>query len=223
MPISNYQSIKKQIAESAAKYGRDLSKINLVAVTKGHSWEEIFPLYNEGQRIFGESRQQEADPKIALAPKDISWDFIGSLQQNKVRKIIGKFALIHSVDSPALAHKISVCSQELGVVTQILLQVNTSGELSKHGLGIDAWRNEIENVLNLQSISIKGLMTMAPIDGDEVTVRSCFSKLREFRDSLGISLPYLSMGMSRDFPWAIAEGSTHLRIGSALFSDTLVA
>ncbi|MBA2728399.1 MAG: YggS family pyridoxal phosphate-dependent enzyme [Parachlamydiaceae bacterium] len=217
MPSSNYLLIKQQITEIAEKYGRNPSDICLVAVTKGHTWDEIFPLYTAGQRIFGESRQQEAEPKIALAPIDTCWHFIGTLQQNKVRKIIGKFALIHSVDTPGLAQKISACSQEAGVVTELLLQVNISGELSKHGLGIDAWQRELEKVLCLPAISVMGMMTMAPFEGNEKTVRNCFSRLREFRDSLGIELPYLSMGMSRDFPWAIAEGATHLRIGSALF------
>ncbi len=217
MPASNYLIIKQNIVDLAARYKRNLNEICLVAVTKGHSWDEITPLYEAGQRIFGESRQQEADSKMVLAPNDVSWHLIGSLQQNKVRKVIGKFTLIHSVDSPSLAQKISQCSLDANIETQILLQVNTSGELSKHGLSSDAWKMHLESILLLPGISVKGLMTMAPIDGNEKTVRSCFAKLREFKDSISLDLPFLSMGMSRDYPWAIAEGATHLRIGSALF------
>lgn len=216
MPESPYVEIKQKIADYAAYYGRNPSEINLIAVSKGRSWEEIYPLYAAGQRDFGESRQQEADSKIHKAPDDIHWHFIGTLQPNKVRKVIGKF-LIHSVDSPHLAKKISACSQEASIVCQMLLQVNVSGEASKHGLSIEDWKSHLEEVMQLPSICIKGLMTMAPHDADEKIARNCFSKLRTFRDELGINLPYLSMGMSRDYPWAIAEGATHLRIGSALF------
>jgi pyridoxal phosphate enzyme (YggS family) len=213
----NYEKITQNIIKIAESYGRDPNSITLVAVSKGHSISELIPLYNAGQRIFGESRQQEATAKIESAPDDISWHFIGNLQKNKVRKIIGRFALIHSVDSPELAQKISDCSLELGVVTDILLQVNISGELTKHGLSPENWKRFIEQVKELPSISLKGFMTMAPADSDETYARKCFAGLREFRDSLPFYLPHLSMGMSHDYPWAIAEGATLVRIGSALF------
>lgn len=217
--VPNYIALKQHIAELALRYGRNPLDITLIAVTKGHSWPEISPLYEAGQRQFGESREQEASAKIAEAPGDILWHFIGSLQKNKVRKVIDQFTLIHSVDSPDLAAKISKCSQESSIVTPLLLQVNTSGEASKHGLDIIEWRKKIDFVRQLPGIKIKGFMTIAPLTNDEHTVRSCFAKLRKLRDELGEGeLPYLSMGMSHDYPWAIAEGATHLRIGSALFS-----
>lgn len=218
MSIScNYEAVKQKIGQLALHYGRNPSEICLVAITKGRSWEEILPLYVSGQRVFGESRQQEASVKIAEAPDDVDWHFIGSLQKNKVRKVIGHFALIHSVDTPELAVKISECSLEAGVTSEILLQVNISGEESKQGLSVEAWTPEIDKVRQLPGIIVKGLMTMAPLASDEATARRCFAGLRHFRDALGGELPYLSMGMSRDYPWAIAEGATHLRIGSALW------
>jgi pyridoxal phosphate enzyme (YggS family) len=218
--VANLHEVQQQIVEFAQLYGRDPNSIKLIAVSKGRTLEEMLPLYYAGQHLFGESRQQEADSKIAIAPSDIKWHFIGTLQKNKVRKVIGKFSLIHSVDSVELAEKISECSLEMGVVSKILLQVNTSGELTKHGLDSESWRRSIDNLLTLPGIVIEGLMTIAPLNSDEVCARHCFSQLRLFRDSLKFSLPYLSMGMSHDYRWAIAEGANLVRIGSAIFSKS---
>lgn len=211
----NLQEIRQDIENLALRYGRSPNEITLVAVTKGHTSEEIQALYDAGQRLFGESRQQEAAMKMEKAPSDISWHFIGTLQKNKVRKVIGKFNLIHAVDSPELAAVISRCSLETGLNTQILLQVNTSGEASKHGLNSDQWRKHLDEIMQLPAISIQGLMTMAPADCNEIQARQYFETLRLFRDEL--KLHHLSMGMSHDYPWAIAEGATLLRIGSKLF------
>lgn len=218
MPISKYNQIIHEIREIASNAGRN-PDILLLAVSKGHSWSEVESVYREGCRDFGENRVQEALPKIEEAPKDVLWHFIGNLQLNKVRKIIGKFVLIHSVDTPELARRIAQCSQESGVVTAILLQVNTSGESTKSGLSVEQWRQEIDALLLLPGIRIKGLMTMAPLEALEDEVRDCFRKLRDFRDELSIKtpLPYLSMGMSHDYRIAIEEGATILRVGSALF------
>ncbi len=134
--------------------------------------------------------------------------------------MIGHFTLIHSVDTPRLAEKISNASVERGVVTSVLLEANTSGEAAKSGLSPEEWKQEYGRLLDLEGIKISGLMTMAPLTDDEDVVRNCFSKLRHLRDQLqeiGGELPTLSMGMSRDYPIAIEEGATLLRIGSAIF------
>lgn len=218
-----YAHVKREISVAAQKAGRDPSSITLVAVTKTVPWEKISRLYELGQRDFGESRVVDALNKIAEAPKDCRWHMIGTLQSNKVRKVLGNFVLIHSVDTPALAKKISDVSHEMNITTEILLQVNTSGESSKHGLAPESWLPAIEEVFSYPHLKISGLMTMAPLVEDEKLVRKCFADLRLFRDKLAQMtkhpLPILSMGMSHDFAWAIAEGATHVRIGTALWEE----
>lgn len=216
----NYKRICDEIAEVAIKSGRNPKEVTLVAVTKGKQWDQIASLYNSGQRQFGENRLPEAFEKQNMAPADCKWHLIGSLQSNKVRKAIGKFVLIHSVDTVDLSKKISQYSQELGVTTSILLQVNTTGETTKHGMTLEECKRDIEKICKLPNLSIEGLMTMAALDAPEAEARHCFAALRKLRDDLhekGFVLPQLSMGMSRDFKWAIAEGATFVRIGSALF------
>lgn len=212
------------MAAAASGCGRDPADIRLVAVTKTVTWAEAEALYAEGQRDFGENRLQEALHKQSLAPADCRWHLIGSLQSNKVRKAIGRFVLIHGVDSLALASKISQCSQEAGVTTSILLQVNTSGEATKHGMTAGQCVADFEALLLLPGISIQGLMTIAPLVEDEHLIRQCFASLRQLRDTLNdmaedrAQLRHLSMGMSHDFTLAIAEGATIVRIGTALWS-----
>lgn len=219
---TSYRSICEEIEGTARGCERDPSDVSLVAVTKQVEWERVLPLYLEGQREFGESRVVEALEKLTKAPANCRWHFIGNLQKNKVRKVVGKFTLIHSVDSYDLAEKLSDVSIEYGKITSILLQANTSGELSKHGLIPDEWKRYFENILGMKGIAVKGLMTMAPLTTDEGIIRSCFSGLRTLRDELRTiagdesCLPHLSMGMSHDFKIAIQEGATIIRIGSAL-------
>lgn len=222
--LSNYKKICDEIAFTAMKCGRKISEVTLVAVTKNIPWKDILPIYEKGCREFGESRLHEALEKQTESPEDVNWHFIGTLQKNKIRKAIERFVLIHSVDTPDLAQKISECSIEKGITTKVLLEVNTSGEHSKHGLSVDEWERSFETVISLKGISIEGLMTMAPYTEEEAIIRNCFVKLRELREKLRLSLPepnkflHLSMGMSHDFKIAIEEGATLLRIGTALFS-----
>jgi PLP dependent protein len=221
--MANYLNICDEIRETAQACNRNLNEMTLVAVTKYVAWAEIQKLYDQGQRVFGENRIEDAIPKQVQATKDCVWHFIGNLQLNKVRKAVGKFALIHSVDSVRLAQKISNVSQELGLVTPILLQANTSGETSKHGLNAEEWKTCFDNLLMLPGIEMQGLMTMAPLTDDERIIQTCFANLRILRDELKIragntcDFRHLSMGMSHDFKSAIKEGATLLRIGSALY------
>jgi pyridoxal phosphate enzyme (YggS family) len=212
----NYQRLLAHIAEVALKCGRDPAEIKLVAVSKGFSWEHVDPAYRAGCRDFGENRIQEALPKIDSAPEDIRWHLIGTLQKNKVKMAVDTFALIHSVDSIELAVKISEAAQEAGEVCSILLQVNTSGEVSKHGLSEAEWERHLPALLTMPRLRIEGLMTMAPMTEDIPLIRRCFANLRQMRDRLKLP-PTLSMGMSHDYSIAIEEGATLLRIGSALF------
>jgi pyridoxal phosphate enzyme (YggS family) len=186
--------------------------VKLVAVTKNVPVEDISLVYELGCRDFGENRVQDALPKIEELPPDIRWHFIGTLQKNKVKKVVGNFALIHSVDSVELAQEIS----KQGIDTSILLQVNTSGEESKQGFTEDEFRRDLAMIQKMPYIQVKGLMTMAPLTEDVDQIRMCFRRLRELRDELG--LKELSMGMSHDYKIAIEEGATIVRIGSAIFS-----
>lgn len=215
-----YRRVRDEIAEAAIQSGRNPEAVSLVAVTKEVSWDLAAPLYDLGQRDFGENRVAQALEKRVIAPEDCRWHLIGTLQTNKVRKAIGCFALIHSVDTVSLARKLSQCSQEIGMITPILLQANTSGELTKHGLTAQQWREAFDEVCGLPALSIEGLMTIAPLGSAEREARECFATLRALRESLKTRerpLAQLSMGMSGDFKWAIAEGATIVRIGTALF------
>lgn len=222
---SCYSKVKDHILSLAVQEGRDPNTITLIAVSKNQSLSDVMAVYNEGCHVFGENRIQEALEKIPSAPKDIQWHFIGTLQSNKVKKAVTNFSLIHSVDTLELAERIAQESATQDCVTDILLQVNTSGELTKHGLSEEQWYRCMERLLQLPEIRLRGLMTMAPLAADENTVRSCFSSLRKFRDKLNheyreyLALEHLSMGMSNDYPWAIAEGATLLRLGKVIFSE----
>ena len=223
--MNRYQDLINDIETLAKKAKRDPSDIKLLAVTKGMSLPTIDLLYSQGARVFAENRIPEALLKQAQAPKDCRWHFIGALQSNKVSKVIGRFFLIHSIDSFSLAKKISAASAKANVITSLLLQVNTSHELSKRGMSPNECLNDYLEIRNLPNINVLGLMTMAPNTNDETVIRNCFSDLRNLRDQLNQLDPSLSpikelsMGMSSDYPIAIEEGATILRIGSLLFMD----
>jgi pyridoxal phosphate enzyme (YggS family) len=215
-----YHYVQETIAEACRLAGRERHTVQLLAVSKSRHWPEIAPLYHLGQRDFAENRLPEGLQKKAVAPNDCRWHWIGSLQKNKVRKVVGEFVLIHSVDSLELARKISQVSGEMGVVSRVLLQANVSGEASKHGLTGAEWKACVEELVGLPHLHIEGMMTMAAVDDDEYSARHCFASLRVLRDELlalvdgNLTLTELSMGMSRDFTWAIQEGATIVRVGS---------
>lgn len=221
----HYFSVQKRIGELARSVGRDPMDIQLIAVTKTVPIDPIKHVFEAGCFDFGENRIQEALKKIPYLPSTIRWHFIGTLQSNKVNKAISTFHLIHSVDTPDLARKISKASQEKGVTTSILLQVNTSQELSKHGLTGEEWRAYLKEMDQLPAIQLNGLMTIAPLVEDQALIQRCFRQLRLLREEFRQELKdpkifhHLSMGMSHDYPLAIAEGATLVRIGSAIFGD----
>lgn len=212
-----YQQLKEEIAFFAKKARRSKSAITLLCATKGRSVEQIRAAYAAGAREMGESRVQEALPKMAELPSDIRWHWIGTLQGNKVNKVVGVVSWIHAVDTLLLAQKISEASKKKGVITHILLQVNTSGEKTKHGWSIEEWRPHVEYVRTLPNIVLEGLMTIAPLHESREAISACFARLRGFAKEL--KLTHLSMGMSHDYPLAIQEGATFLRIGSLLFDE----
>lgn len=215
----SYQKFLAELYEVVHKAGRKQKDIKTVVVSKTQPADELMGLYNLGCCDFGENRVPELLEKMTFpfhGHGQVQWHFIGPLQKNKVNKIIGKTALIHSVDSVELAKKISEASIEASITTAVLIQVNASGESSKQGFTPAEFVTALPSLRELKGIKIEGLMTMAPLTEDEAPIRRTFSTLRKLRDDAG--LVHLSMGMSNDFKIAIEEGATIIRIGSKIFS-----
>ncbi|MFH1447797.1 MAG: YggS family pyridoxal phosphate-dependent enzyme [Candidatus Micrarchaeota archaeon] len=187
----------------------------LIVVTKNRTPETILSCYKLGLRDFGENRIQEAMKKIEHLPRDINWHFIGHLQSNKAKDVVGKFVLIHSVDSLKLLEKIDGKAKELGITQDVLLEVNVSGEKSKYGFKQSEVSGVMRKAKALDNTKVIGLMTMAPYGATTEGLHLIFGSLRRLSDELG--LEELSMGMSDDFEVAIEEGATILRIGRAIF------
>ena len=223
----NIMSVKQSIEEAETLAGREKGSVTLIGVTK------VFPVeYAEAAAVsglidLGENRVQELVPKVERFSSlglDVNWHLIGTLQKNKVKYIIGKTNLIHSVNTVELAEEISKRSESNNVTTSILLQANVSGEESKHGFAPHELKPAIDKIMALPSIKVCGLMTMAPIEEYEGQAREVFAKTRVIYEDLksytGLdSFNVLSMGMSQDYRSAILEGSTHIRIGTAIFGN----
>jgi pyridoxal phosphate enzyme (YggS family) len=218
-----YQEILTEVQQIAKKCGRDPGTIKVVAVSKKRSTEEILEVANQGCQDFGENRIPEALEKMQSLDQDLNWHFIGALQRKKVKSMVAHFDLIHSVDTPELAKEIAKRAEAIDQTQAVLLQVNTSGEEAKQGLGPDAWLEALPSIMNLPGLNVQGLMTMAPNTGDQNVIRRCFKGLKTFQNEIEtlhkVKLPELSMGMSNDYSLAIEEGATILRIGSAIFSN----
>jgi len=220
---SRLAAVRGQVAEAAARAGRDVSEVTLVAVSKTHPPESVSEALAAGQCIFGESRVQEARAKIPLVPGRARWHFIGHLQRNKIRHALPLFELFHGVDSLEIARDIERIASEDGALPRVLLEVNVAGEGSKFGFSPERIRAQIEDLLTLKRLTIEGLMCIPPPQPRAEMARRFFVALRELRDALEsecrISLPQLSMGMSGDFPVAIEEGATLVRVGTAIFGE----
>ena len=218
---NNLEQVKSRIKKNAIAAGRNPDDIRLLAVSKTRPVPEIRALFEAGQTCFGENRVQELLEKSEKLPHDIEWHLIGHLQKNKVRQALRCAAWIHSVDSPELLERIAKIADEEKVRPKILLQINVSGEESKFGMPPEHAPATLETSLRMPAVDIRGLMTMAPFGADDTTLHSIFCELRNLRDNLqaqfNTPLPELSMGMSSDYPVAIAEGATIVRIGTALF------
>jgi pyridoxal phosphate enzyme (YggS family) len=218
----NVRRVQAALAEAAERAGRDPTAITLVAVTKTVPSAIIRQAYDAGIRHFGENRVQEAVGKIAaLDLPGAQWELIGTLQRNKARAAVAHFARVHSIASRALAEEIERRAAELGRVVPVLIQVNVAGEATKHGVAPAEALPLARRVAALQHLRGTGLMTIAPATEDPEAVRPIFRRLRELRDqirdALGDDWRDLSMGMTDDFPVAIAEGATLVRIGRAIF------
>ena len=223
----NLIDIREAIARAARASGRNPDAVRLIAVSKTHPHEAITTAIAAGQRDFGESTVQEALTKIPRFPNQgLEWHFIGHLQSNKARFIPGNFAWLHSLDNLGLARKLSRFAQEQSANINILIEVNVFRDVKKHGVDPDALFEFLEQLMkeNLPALHWRGLMTIGPHPAAEKEVRGCFARLRELRDDSRrrLDLPRfteLSMGMSGDYIEAIQEGSTMVRIGSAIFGE----
>lgn len=210
------------IREAAASAGRDPGAVTLVAVTKGHPVEAVEAALELGLRDLGENRVQELRDKAeVMAGSGVRWHMIGHLQSRKAPAVVGVAHLVHSVDRVSLAEKLGRASREAGATTRVLVQVNTSGEDTKGGFTYPSAVEDILEVAGTPGLRVEGLMTMAPFVDDEAVLRGTFRRLRETLEEARRHAPELgqelSMGMSNDLRFAVEEGSTMVRIGTALF------
>jgi pyridoxal phosphate enzyme (YggS family) len=222
---SNLAQVRDRIATACVRSGRDPADVGIVAVTKNHPPEAIVAVRAAGLTEVGENRVQELEGKVsALGREFVGWHLIGHLQRNKARLALRLADLIHSVDSVALAGKLSELASESGVVAQVLVQVNAGEEATKGGLDPTVAMEEIGQICALPGLKVRGLMTMAPFTDDEILIRAAFARARMLRDEAardvdGFEPRHLSMGMSNDYWIAVEEGSTLLRLGTVLLGE----
>jgi len=221
--IRRLNQISARIAVAARRSGRKPSDVKLVAVSKGVAPERLKAVLPCGLRVFGENRVQEFLQKYEMLGEQAEWHLIGHLQRNKAKYLIGKIALIHSLDNLELARLLNKLSLRQGYPWQVLIQVNVSGETAKFGIDPSELGEFLDAMRELRGLEVCGLMTIAPYCEDPEQVRPVFRRLRELKEEATKSRPWLnlehlSMGMSSDFEVAVEEGATVVRIGSALFS-----
>ncbi|MBO5094121.1 MAG: YggS family pyridoxal phosphate-dependent enzyme [Lachnospiraceae bacterium] len=220
------EETENTITRICKESGRDRSEVTLIAVSKTKPVSMLEEAYAAGSRDFGENKVQELTEKYEILPKDIRWHMIGHLQRNKVKYLIGKVFLIHSVDSLRLAQEISKESVKKNVTTSILVEVNVAGEQSKFGLFTE---NEVielvTQVAALPGIAVKGLMTIAPYVENAENNRQYFRALKQLSVDImrknidNVSMDVLSMGMTGDYEVAVSEGATYVRVGTGIFGE----
>jgi pyridoxal phosphate enzyme (YggS family) len=222
---TNLARVQDSLAEAAHQAGRAATDIRLIAVSKTQPAEAVAAALAAGQRRFGESTIQDALTKIpAFAGQDLEWHFIGHLQSNKAKHLPGNFAWLHSLDSLRLAERVARLARDAGTIVNGLIEVNITRDPAKHGVAPDQLEPLLEQLLraDLAGLSLRGLMAIGPHPSTEAERRQAFAELRHQRDTIQarLSLPgfsELSMGMSDDYREAILEGSTLVRLGTAIF------
>lgn len=224
----NLSYVKQNIADACARAGRDTSEVTLIAVSKTKPVEMLWEAYRAGVRDFGENRALELLDKYEALPKDIRWHMIGHLQRNKVKYLVGRVYLIHSVDSLRLAQEIQKEAEKRQVQADILVEVNVAGEESKFGGSLEDTLQLVQEIALLPSVHIKGLMTVAPYVQDPEENRRIFRNLKQLavdieRKSIdNVSMNVLSMGMTGDYRVAVEEGAAYVRVGTGIFGDRTV-
>ena len=221
----NLKKVQENIRIACEKAGRYPSEVTLIAVSKTKPVETLKEAYDLGVRVFGENKVQELDKKIDALPEDISWHMIGHLQRNKVKYIAGRVELIHSVDSFRLAEEINIHAKKQGIVIPILIEVNVAEEESKFGVSVEDTEELIRQIAELDGVSIRGLMTIAPYVVDSEENREIFHKIKDLSIDIAsknidnVSMDILSMGMTGDYMVAIEEGATMVRVGTGIFGE----
>lgn len=221
----NLPRIRDAIEDAARRVGRGQGEVTLIAVTKAHPPEALKAALALGLNDLGENRVEEMEEKVGLLGRDAAtWHMIGHVQSRKARPMAELAALVHSVDSLKLGRRLSSFATEAGRVLPILVQVNTSGEDAKYGFNPQEALEVIHELLGSSGLEIRGLMTMAPFVDDEAVLRRTFAGLRRLQEEALSTIPAyhgteLSMGMTNDFELAVEEGSTMVRIGTALFGE----
>ena len=225
MVTENYKKVLNEVQYAADKAGRLPEDVLLIAVSKTKPESAIQELYDIGVRDFGENKVQELCSKYESLPKDIKWHLIGHLQRNKVKYIVDKVHLIHSVDSVRLAKEIQSEALKKNVIVNILVQVNVASEESKFGLDTSETEEIVRTIASMSNIRIKGLMTIAPFVDEGEENREIFKKLKQLSVDIdgknidNVCMNVLSMGMSGDYTVAIEEGATMVRVGTSIFGE----
>lgn len=225
MVCENLENVERKISAACERAGRSRSEVTLIAVSKTKPVSMLTEVYNAGVREFGENKVQEMMDKFEVMPKDIHWHMIGHLQRNKVKYLMGKSYLIHSVDSYRLAEEISSQSVKHNVTTDILIEVNIAGEETKFGTSREEAIRLVEEAAKLPNIHICGLMTIAPFVENGEDNRKYFREIKELSVDIkeknidNVDMRILSMGMTGDYEVAIEEGATMVRVGTGIFGE----
>lgn len=210
---ANLREVHRRIERACESCGRDPASVTLVAVSKTVPISQIQEAYDAGQRIFGESRLQEALPKLDALPRDIEWHFIGKLQSNKARRAAERFDVIQTLESESQLREIAKC----GRVIQGLIEINAANEAQKSGISANLLAEFAQKVIQYEQVRLRGLMSIGPANRNAEDSRPFFRTMRELAASIGAD--WLSMGMSGDMDVAIQEGATHVRVGTAIFGE----
>ena len=223
MVVENLREVEKKVCEACRRSGRDRDEVTLIAVSKTKPVSMIEELFAVGTRDFGENKVQELCGKYEALPKDIRWHLIGHLQRNKVKAVVDKACLIHSVDTLRLAEAISQEAQRQGRVVPVLIEVNVAGEESKFGVSPEETEKLVGEAAKLPGIQVQGLMTIAPFVENPEENRAVFSNLKKLYVDIktknidNVAMNVLSMGMTNDYEVAIEEGATMIRVGTGIF------
>lgn len=216
--------VRGKIADAARRAGRSADEVRLVAVTKAHPLDAVRAALDAGLEDLGENRVGELERKAAeVDPSRVRWHMVGHVQRRKAPRLLPVARLVHSLDSLRLARRFERVADEAERTVRALIQVNTSGEESKYGFDPEGFRRALPEILDLGRVRVEGLMTMAPLTDDERVLRTTFRRLRELHEEADEASEYhgteLSMGMTNDYVVAVEEGSTLLRLGTALFGE----
>ncbi len=221
----NLANVEQNIMDACKRAGRAREEVTLIAVSKTKPVSMLEEIYNENIRDFGENKVQEMCDKMDKLPSDIKWHMIGHLQRNKVKYIVDRVSLIHSVDTYRLAEEINIQAKKKNIIVPILVEVNIAGEESKFGTTAEDAILLVEEISKLENIRIKGLMTIAPYVVDAEENRLYFRKIKQLSVDItnknidNVSMEILSMGMTGDYAVAIEEGATMVRVGTGIFGE----